>query len=90
MSKKDLIDAVASATDLTKEKAGVAVEAVIKHIQSTMKDGSEVRLPGFGTFKVTDRPERMARNPQTGQPMKLPAAKVPKFQASKALKEHLN
>jgi DNA-binding protein HU-beta len=90
MSKKDLIDAVARDTELTKEKAGVAVEAMIKHIQSTMKDGAEVRLPGFGTFKVTDRAERMARNPQTGQPMKLAAAKVPKFQASKALKELLN
>ena len=43
MSKKDLIDAVAEAAELSKDKAGVAVEAVIKHIEKTMKDGQEVR-----------------------------------------------
>ena len=66
MSKKDLIDAVAEATELSKDKAGVAVEAVIKHIEKTMKDGQEVRIPGFGTFKVANRKARKARNPQTG------------------------
>lgn len=90
MSKKDLIDAVAKECELTKEKAGNVVEAVISHIQASMKKGDEVRIPGFGTFKVTNRPARTARNPQTGKPMKLPASKVPKFQASKNLKELLN
>jgi len=90
MSKKDLIDAVASHTELTKEKAGEAVEAVIKHIEHAMKQGDEVRLPGFGTFKVAKRAARTARNPQTGKEMKLPASKVPKFQPSKNLKEILN
>ena len=90
MSKKDLIDAVATHTELTKEKAGEAVEAVIRHIEHAMKQGDEVRLPGFGTFKVAKRNARTARNPQTGKEMKLPASKVPKFQPSKNLKEMLN
>lgn len=90
MSKKDLIDAVAEATELTKDKAGAVVDAVIAHIEKTMKDGQEVRLPGFGTFKVSKRAERKARNPQTGAEMTLPAARVPKFTAAKALKEALN
>lgn len=90
MSKKDLIDAVAEATELTKDKAGSVVDAVIAHIEKTMKDGQEVRLPGFGTFKVSKRAERKARNPQTGAEMTLPAARVPKFTAAKALKEALN
>ncbi len=55
-----------------------------------MKDGQEVRLPGFGTFKVSKRAERKARNPQTGAEMTLPASRVPKFTAAKALKEALN
>ena len=63
MSKKDLIDAVAEATELSKDKAGVAVDAVIKHIENSMKGGSEVRIPGFGTFKV-DQPQ----GPQGAQP----------------------
>jgi DNA-binding protein HU-beta len=90
MSKKDLIDAVAEAAELSKDKAGVAVEAVIKHIEKTMKDGQEVRIPGFGTFKVANRKARKARNPQTGADMMLKAARVPKFQASKNLKDMLN
>jgi DNA-binding protein HU-beta len=68
----------------------VAVDAVIAHIEKTMKKGEEVRLPGFGTFKVTKRAARKARNPQTGVEMMLKAALVPKFQASKTLKDMLN
>jgi DNA-binding protein HU-beta len=90
MSKKDLIDAVAEATELSKDKAGVAVEAVIKHIEKTMRDGQEVRIPGFGTFKVANRKARKARNPQTGLEMMLKASRVPKFTASKNLKDSLN
>ena len=55
-----------------------------------MKKGEEVRLPGFGTFKVAKRAARKARNPQTGVEMMLKAARVPKFQASKNLKDMLN
>lgn len=90
MSKKDLIDAVASEAKITKEQAGVCVDAVLKHILDVMKKGEEVRLPGFGTFKVGKRAARKARNPQTGAEMQLKASVVPKFQASKTLKDALN
>ncbi|KAB2912499.1 MAG: HU family DNA-binding protein [Hyphomicrobiaceae bacterium] len=90
MSKKDLIDAVANAAELTKEKASVAVDAMINHIEGAMKKGEEVRIPGFGTFKVAKRAARKARNPQTGVEMMLKASRVPKFQASKNLKDVLN
>lgn len=90
MSKKDLIDAVAEATALPKEKATEAVDAVIAHIQKAMQNGGEVRLPGFGTFKVAKRKERTGRNPATKQEITIPASVVPKFQASKTLKDALN
>jgi DNA-binding protein HU-beta len=90
MSKKDLIEAVAVATELPKDKAGIAVDAVIAHIEGSMKKGEEVRIPGFGTFKVSQRAARKARNPQTGMEMDVKASRVPKFQASKTLKELLN
>jgi DNA-binding protein HU-beta len=90
MSKKDLIEAVAVATELPKDKAGIAVDAIIAHIEGSMKKGEEVRIPGFGTFKVTQRAARKARNPQTGMEMDVKASRVPKFQASKTLKELLN
>lgn len=90
MSKKDLIDAVANEAELTKEKAGVAVDAVLAHIKETMKKGEEVRIPDFGTFKVAKRKAREGRNPATGATIKIPASKVAKFTPSKGLKELLN
>jgi DNA-binding protein HU-beta len=90
MSKKDLIDAVASEADLTKEKAGVAVEAVLDHIRKSLKKGDEVRIPDFGTFKVSKRKAREGRNPATGETIKIPASKVAKFAPSKGLKDLLN
>ena len=90
MSKKDLIDAVAKECDLTKEKAGVAVDAMLEHIKSTMKGGNEVRLPDFGTFKVAKREAREGRNPATGATIKIAASRVAKFTPSKGLKDALN
>ena len=90
MSKKDLIDAVAKECDLTKEKAGVAVDAMLEHIKSTMQGGNEVRLPDFGTFKVAKREARDGRNPATGATIKIAASRVAKFTPSKGLKDALN
>ena len=89
MSKKDLIEAVAVKTEMTREKAGVAVDAVIAHIEDSMKKGEEVRIPGFGTFKVANRKARMGINPKTGAKIKIKASKSVKFAAGKDLKSKL-
>jgi DNA-binding protein HU-beta len=90
MSKKDLIDAVADKCELTKEKATMAVDAVLDHIRASMKNGEDVRIPEFGTFRVTQRKERDGRNPATGKTIKIPASKVAKFLPAKGLREALN
>jgi len=90
MSKKDLIDSVASSCDLTKENATAAVDAVIDHIKNTLKAGGEVRIPDFGSFKVTDRKAREGRNPLTGATIQIKASKAAKFTAAKGLKALLN
>jgi DNA-binding protein HU-beta len=90
MSKQDLIDAVASACELSKDKAKVAVDAVIDQIAVSMKSGTDVRIPDFGTFKVTKRKAREGRNPMTGQTIQIPASNVPKFTPAKKLKDRLN
>ena len=90
MSKQDLIDAVASKCELSKDKAKDAVQAVIDQIAEAMKNGSDVRIPDFGTFKTTKRKAREGRNPTTGKTIQIPASNVPKFQPSKALKEACN
>jgi nucleoid DNA-binding protein len=87
MSKKDLIEAVAAKTELTREKANSVVQAVIDHITEKMKAREDVRIPELGTFKVTERKARTGRNPATGAEIKIPQSTVPKFQPSKALKD---
>jgi DNA-binding protein HU-beta len=90
MSKQDLIDAVANACELSKDKAKVAVDTVIDQITASMKSGSDMRIPDFGTFKVAKRKAREGINPLTKAPLKIPASNVPKFTPAKKLKEALN
>jgi DNA-binding protein HU-beta len=87
VNKQDLVTKVASASGLTKTDAERAIDATIKSITETLKKGDEVRLIGFGTFAVVDRPATEGRNPRTGQPLKIPATRLPKFRAGKQLKD---
>lgn len=87
MNKTKLISSVAEKTDLTKKDAEKAVNAVFAAIEEALARGEKVQLVGFGTFEVRDRKERTGRNPQTGEEIVIPAAKVPAFKAGKSLKE---
>lgn len=90
MNKADLVDAIADSADLSKAAASRALDSVINSITDALKDGDQVSLVGFGTFTVKDRAARTGRNPQTGQPIEIAAAKVPGFKAGKALKDAVN
>ena len=90
MSKRDLNDAVAQNAEITKEKAGVAVDAMISYIEATLSKGDEVSIPPLGKFKVTKRAARTGRNPSTGKEIEIAASNVPKFQPSKTLKDKVN
>jgi len=90
MNKNDLIAGVADVTGLTKADAAKAVDAVLDSITGALKKGKEVRLVGFGTFKVSKRAASEGRNPRTGEAIKIPASKRPKFTAGKALKDAVN
>ena len=86
MNKAELIDAVASSTDVSKAEAGRAVDAVLWSITDSLAAGTKVSIGGFGNFEVRDRSVRMGRNPQTGETIHIAATKVPAFKAAKALK----
>ena len=90
MNKTELVDAIADSADLSKAAASRALDAVINSVTDALKDGDQVSLVGFGTFTVKDRAARTGRNPQTGQPIEIAAAKVPGFKAGKALKDAVN
>jgi DNA-binding protein HU-beta len=90
VNKSELIEAIAESADLPKAAAGRALEAVIETIEATLKQGDQVALVGFGTFSVKDRAARTGRNPQTGAPIEIAAAKIPSFKAGKSLKDAVN
>ena len=90
MNKSELIEAVASAADLSKAEAGRAVDATFDAIARSLKKGDKVSLVGFGTFEVRKRAARTGRNPKTGETIKIKASKVPAFKAGKGLKDTVN
>ncbi len=90
MNKSELIESIAKQTELSKADAGRALEAVITSIKTTLKKGGTVSLLGFGSFSVTKRKARTGLNPKTKAPIKIKAAKVPKFKPGKGLKDALN
>lgn len=87
MNKVGLAEAVNAAIGGTKADAERAVEAMVDAIVNTMKKGDEVSIAGLGIFAVKHRAAREARNPKTGAKVHVPATKVPKFRAAKALKD---
>ena len=90
MNKNDLVSAVATSTGLSKSDGARAIDSMLASITGALRDGDEVRLPGFGTFSVRQRNASEGRNPRTGEPIQIPASKLPKFKAGKILKEALN
>ena len=90
MNKNDVIDAVSERTGLAKSDAARAVEAVLATVTEALQKGDTVALSGFGSFLAKARAARTGRNPRTGEPIAIPASRVPSFKAGKALKDAVN
>ena len=87
MTKTDLIAEIAEEAELTKADAERTLNAFIAVISKQLKRGKSVQITGFGTFERRTRKARKARNPQTGEEIKVPRTKVPAFKAGKALRD---
>jgi len=87
MRKPELAAAIAEKTDLSKEKASEVITVITDRIAQALSEGDNVSLIGFGTFEVRQRAERQGKNPQTGEAITIPAAKVPAFKPGKGLKD---
>ena len=90
MTKTQLVAALAEATGSDKKSAGACIEALCDIITKEVAAGGAVTLPGVGKFVCRSRPERMVRNPATGEQMQKPADRVAKVTIAKALKEAVN
>ena len=87
MTKAELVEKIASDTGLTKADAARALDSALENIKKALKKNQKVTLVGFGTFSVTKRKARKGRNPQTGETIKIPATKAPRFTPGKGLKD---
>ncbi len=87
MNKAAIVEAVHGVLNTTKVQAEQVVDKVFDSIVSGLKKGDEVSIAGLGIFSVKMRKARQARNPRTGETIQVPAMKVPKFRAAKALKD---
>jgi len=90
MNKNDLIEQIAGKTGLTKAATSEAVEALLETISITLEQGEEVRLTGFGSFRMTERKGSEGRNPRTGEVIQIQPSKNIKFRVGTELKERVN
>jgi DNA-binding protein HU-beta len=86
MTKEELIEAISNVC-CSKREAADCLQAVLDTITKALTKGEDVRITGFGTFSVSKRKARKGKNPRTGEVIQIPAMKVPKFKAGKALKD---
>jgi DNA-binding protein HU-beta len=90
VNKSELVESIANGSELSKADAERALNATVDSITKALKKGDSVQLVGFGTFSVAKRNARKGKNPRTGEAIKIPARKVPKFSAGKSLKDNVS
>jgi DNA-binding protein HU-beta len=86
MNKHDVIARIAQDTGATKASAAAAIDSMLQGITRALRKGDAITFVGFGTFKTTERRARMAKNPRTGDAIRIPKRRVVRFTAGKALK----
>lgn len=90
MNKKELIDEIASRTGTSGRNAKKRLNTFLEIVKDELVAGRKVQISGFGVFEVKERAAWTGRNPNTGEPMEICAAKAPHFKAGKGLKERIN
>jgi DNA-binding protein HU-beta len=90
MTKNELTAAVADKTRISRIAAAAAVDATFEVMIATLQAGKEIKIVGFGNFKVVERPARNGRDPRTGAAVAIKASKRTRFSAGKALREAVN
>lgn len=87
MTKSQLVRELAADLEMPRKQVEEYLETLLDKIMSVLKSEGKVQLTPFGQFRVRDRAARMGRNPQTGEPVKIPAKRVLRFTAGRVLKE---
>lgn len=89
MTKRDLVNYISDKAEISKQNAEKALNATLDGIIEALKNDDKVSIIGFGTFSVRERAAREGRNPSTGEPLHIPATKVPRFAPGKSFKDEI-
>ena len=90
VTKADIVEKVYETIGFSKKEASELVELVFLELKKTLQNGEKVKISGFGNFVVRGKSERIGRNPQTGEQIKISARRVLTFRPSQVLKAMLN
>lgn len=90
MNRKELVDAIARETGLSRKNAELAVRAFVDIVSEELRKGERVQISGFGSFEVSERAARAGINPKTGEAIEINSSTTPKFKAGKVLKDLVN
>ncbi len=86
MKKQEFVKAVSEKTKISQKEISLVIKSVFENINALLSEGGKIQFKNFGTFKVIKRKAKVGRNPINGDKVNIPAQKVPKFVASKTLK----
>jgi|UniRef100_A0A7C4EKQ9 integration host factor subunit beta len=91
MKKSELVERISQKTDiLTKKQIETIIDIIFDSMKETLSKGEKIEIRGFANFRIKQRKERIARNPKTGEQIKVPSQRAISFKMSKALREALN
>lgn len=90
LNRKDIVEQIHTDLGLAKKDVEAVVKKFEEKIASALSNGLHVKLQGFGNFELRDRAAKTGRNPQTGEPLEIPASTAPAFKPGKALKDAVN
>ena len=90
MNKAELINAIANETGLSKKDTEATINSFVNVVSTALENKDKVQLVGFGTFETRERAARTGKNPQTGEPLNIPASTTAALKVGKTLKEKLN
>jgi DNA-binding protein HU-beta len=87
LNRKELVDSIQKHTEVARGDVDKVLGSLIQHTQVAVKKGDRVSLVGFGTFERRDRKARVARNPRSGEQVRVKATKVPVFRAGQSFRD---
>ena len=90
LNKTEMVDQIAEGAGVSKKDAKGMLDAFTDAVGDALSGGDTIQLPGFGSFKVSERAARQGRNPQTGEAIDIAASRIPSFKAGKTLKDRVN